>query len=188
MVDRKPTDWEAIEREYRAGQLSLRAIAAKAGITEGAIRKKAKAEGWQRALADKVREAVREKLVRSDGTQFGTQEQRADDASIVETAAIRGLQVITSHRRDLEQLHGLKRIIATRLAMHLNGEQPDGPFMGDKESPGDLLEKLSRVTTRLIPLERQAFNLDATDPSAGGGAPNRMTDAELEDIAAGRGS
>lgn len=163
MSERKQTDWEAIEREYRAGQLSLRAIASAHDITEGAIRKRAKAEGWQRALANKVREAVREKLVRTDGTQEGTQSQRAD-SEIVESAALRGLQVVTSHRRDLEQLHGLKRVLAMRLAAHLNGEKPEGPFIGDKESPGDLLEKLSRVTSRLIPLERQAFNLDAEDP------------------------
>lgn len=153
---RKEIDWEAIEREYRAGQLSVREIARQFGITDTAIRKKAKEFGWERSLADKVREAVREKLVR-----IGSQEQRAQtDNEVVEAAALRGLGVVTSHRRDLEQLHGLKRILATRLAAHLNGETPDGPCLGDKESPGDLLEKLARVTSRLIPLERQAHNLD----------------------------
>lgn len=153
----KTTDWEAIEREYRAGSISVRAIADKHGITEGAIRKKAKAESWKRALAEKVRTLVREKLVRSDGTQ----KQRATDDEVAETAALVGVEVQLSHRRDLQQLHGLKRIIAGRLATYLQGGQPDGPFIGDKESPGDLLEKLSRVTSRLIPLERQAHNLDA---------------------------
>ena len=164
--DKPRADWEAIERAYRAGQLSLRAIASAHGITEGAIRKKAKAESWQRALADKVRQAVREKLVRTDGetgTQHGTQPQRASDSEIIEGAALRGLTVITTHRKDLQQLHGLKRILAERLSTFLQGVTPDGPCLGDKESPGDLLEKLSRITARLIPLERQAHNLDA-DP------------------------
>lgn len=171
--DRKhPADWEAIEREYRAGQLSLRAIASAHGITEGAVRKKAKAEGWERDLADKVRKAVREKLVRSDadhGTQDGTQPQRATDTSIIDGAANRGFAVVTTHRKDLNQLHGLKRVLADRLSEILHGGQPDGPCLGDKESPGDLLEKLSRITARLIPLERQAHNLDAEPdgPTAG---------------------
>lgn len=169
MTEPRKPDWEAIEREYRAGQISVRAIAAAHGITEGAIRKRAKADGWERALADEVRKAVREKLVRADGTRPGTQERRATDHEIVEAASLRGLQVVTSHRRDLEQLHGLKRIIAGRLATFLNGEEPDGPCLGDKESPGDLLEKLSRVTSRLIPLERQAHNLDEVGGLPGNG-------------------
>lgn len=161
------TDWEAIEREYRAGQLSVREIGRQYDVTEGAIRKKAKAENWERALAAKVSAAVREKLVRADGTQTGTQDQRASNITIVETASQRGFDVVTSHRRDLTQLHGLKRILASRLSDHLQGIAPDGPCLGEKESPGDLLEKLSRITARLIPLERQAFNLDAdNDPDA----------------------
>jgi hypothetical protein len=35
--------------------------------------------------------------------------------------------------------------------------------MGDRESPGDLLDKLSKALGRVLPLERQAFNLD--DPA-----------------------
>ncbi|CZW65294.1 Uncharacterised protein [Enterobacter hormaechei] len=38
---RKP-DWEAIETAYRAGVMSLREIASQHGISEGAIRKRAK--------------------------------------------------------------------------------------------------------------------------------------------------
>jgi len=49
---------------------------------------------------------------------------------------------------------------------HLNGETPEGAYIGERETPGDLLEKLSRVTSRLIPLERQAHNLDEARPEA----------------------
>lgn len=171
MVERKATDWEAIEREYRAGQLSVREIARRHEVSEGAIRKKAKAEGWSRPLADKVRTAVQEKLVRADGTQEGTQSQRANDAAIVEAAALRGFDIVTSHRRDLQQLHGLKRVLADRLSVLLQGGTPDGVCLGDKESAGDLLEKLSRVTARLVPLERQAHNLDAASGGEGAGNP-----------------
>ncbi|GJE00568.1 hypothetical protein [Methylobacterium isbiliense] len=156
MTDKR-FDWEAIEAEYRAGQLSLREIAKRHGISDTAIRKRAKAEGWTRALADKVREAVREKLVRADGSHS---QRTRTDAEIIGQAAQAGFDVVTSHRRDLQQLHGLKRVLADRLATFLQGGQPDGPLLGERESPGDLLEKLSRVTARLIPLERQAHNLD----------------------------
>lgn len=160
MGDRKPVDWETVEREYRAGMLSLREIGRRNSLTEGAIRKKAKAEGWQRVLADKVREAVREKLVRIDSTQSGTQAQRASDAGIVDGSSNIGVEVQLTHRRDLQQLRAIGAILADRLAAFLRGETPDGHFIGDKESVGDLFEKLARVKSRLIPLERQAHNLD----------------------------
>ncbi len=51
---RKPVDWEAVEREYRAGIRSLRDIATEYCCTEGAIRKKAKALEWERDISAKV--------------------------------------------------------------------------------------------------------------------------------------
>lgn len=185
-AERKQIDWEAVEREYRAGQLSVREIARRFGLTEGAIRKRAKADSWERPLADKVRAAVREKLVRADGAQDGTQDQRAKhDADIIQGASARGFEVQMSHRRDIAQLHGLKRMLADRLAIYLDGGDPDGPCFGEKESPSDLLEKLSRVTARLIPLERQAFNLDAEKTDSGASKIfdlTRLTDDELTAI------
>ena len=41
-------DWEAIEDAFRAGSQSLREIAGAQGLTEGAIRARAKKGGWVR--------------------------------------------------------------------------------------------------------------------------------------------
>lgn len=160
-TDKSPPDWEAIEREYRAGQFSIREIGRRYGVSDTAIRKQATEHGWQRALADKVREKAREKLVRIDGLQGGSQAPHANDEEIADQAANIQVEVHLTHRRDLKHLRDIGAILATRLAQHLNGETPDGPFLGTRESPGDLFEKLARVKARLIPLERQAHNLDA---------------------------
>ncbi|ECP0310143.1 hypothetical protein FX576_23440 [Salmonella enterica] len=48
-------DWEAIETAYRAGIMSLRDIGALYGVTEGAIRKKAKKLEWVRKDGTQVR-------------------------------------------------------------------------------------------------------------------------------------
>ncbi|EAX6910996.1 hypothetical protein BIW76_24305 [Salmonella enterica] len=48
-------DWEAIETAYRAGIMSLRDIGALHGVTEGAIRKKAKKLEWVRKDGTQVR-------------------------------------------------------------------------------------------------------------------------------------
>jgi replicative superfamily II helicase len=61
-------DWEAIESAYRAGVLSLRDIGDKYGVTEGAIRKRAKKFDWVRKAvrryAKMVRKVVRKKSKR----------------------------------------------------------------------------------------------------------------------------
>jgi hypothetical protein len=110
MTERKIVDWEAIEREYRAGQLSVREIARTSGVTETAIRKHAKADGWTRALTEKVRKAIREKLVRSDCSRSGSQSPR--DAEIIDMAAARGVEVVRQHRATLSRAH---RIVADLL-------------------------------------------------------------------------
>lgn len=171
----KKIDWEAIEREYRAGQLSLREIGRIHGVTDTAIRKKAKLEGWARDLTDQVRATVRAKLVREDSSQSGSQDgshpERANDRDIVDEMAARGVEVVRSHRRSLAQLNAIGDILATRLSQILDGVTPEGPCMSEKESPSDVLEKLSRTRQRSILLERQAFNLDnlPDDPNGQGG-------------------
>ncbi|MNK86991.1 hypothetical protein D3C87_1069170 [compost metagenome] len=60
-------DWPVIEADYRAGIKSLRQIASQQGVSEGAIRKRAKKEDWQRDLAAKIQakaEALGERPVR----------------------------------------------------------------------------------------------------------------------------
>lgn len=45
---RKIVDWEAVERDYRTGIKTLRAMAQEHGITHGAINKRARRDGWER--------------------------------------------------------------------------------------------------------------------------------------------
>jgi hypothetical protein len=47
--EKKPVDWAGIERDYTATTRSIREIAAWFQISDTAIRKRAKAEGWVRA-------------------------------------------------------------------------------------------------------------------------------------------
>lgn len=60
-------DWEAIETAYRAGVLSLRDIGEQYGVTEGAIRKRAKKFGWVRKTGTQVRKMVRKPVRKRKG-------------------------------------------------------------------------------------------------------------------------
>ncbi|NMP26860.1 hypothetical protein GW590_08285 [Rahnella sp. SAP-1] len=59
-------DWEAIQKAYCAGNESLRDIAARYGITEGAIRKRAAKLGWVRKKKTSTQSGTQ---VRKNGTQ-----------------------------------------------------------------------------------------------------------------------
>jgi uncharacterized protein YjcR len=58
-------DWEAIESAYRAGVLSLRDIGDKYGVTEGAIRKRAKKFDWVRKAVRRYAKMVRKWYAKS---------------------------------------------------------------------------------------------------------------------------
>lgn len=87
-------DWEAIESAYRAGVLSLREIGAKYGVTEGAIRKRAKKFEWVRNGSTQVRKNGTQKTVRTATklVSSGSDEKNAEGKvkRPAETKPIRG--------------------------------------------------------------------------------------------------
>lgn len=106
VVDGKP-DLIAIEADYRAGVLSLRAIGTKHGITEGAVRKWAKAANppWQRDLTAVVHKAARTQLMRDSvrGTHHAYDGVRtATEKELVEVAARSIVQVVREHRGAIQ--------------------------------------------------------------------------------------
>lgn len=99
-------DWETIECEYRAGLFSIREIGKRNGVSDTAIRKKAKAGGWARDLTSKVQEQVRADLVRAQvRTEVRTTHTRANprtEREIVEEAAATVVAVVQHHRKDIK--------------------------------------------------------------------------------------
>lgn len=61
----KRPDWEAIESAYRADVMSIRAIGEKYGVNHATIIKRAKNEGWQRNLTEKVKSATLAKVTKA---------------------------------------------------------------------------------------------------------------------------
>ena len=147
-------DWEAIEREYRAGQLSVAEIGRQNGISHPAILKRAKKEGWARNLAEHVREVVAARLVTE-----GVTTPNAREEEIIDAAAARGVEVVRCHRRDISSLNAL----AIRLRQKAEGLIDTVADLKDLDNATSVIESLARTASRLIPLERQAFNLDSGD-------------------------
>lgn len=187
MSKRKPIDWEAVERDYRLGQLSLRALAEKHGCTAAAISKKAKEKGWVQDATQEVRERTRAALITSGSQAEG--EVNSVNESVnkptqvdIEVAVQTNLAVITRHRKDIAKGHGLVAMLMLQLedaATHRDEiedaiiEDTAGDLNTQRRnrmlkaisipSHAGVLRDLSTAMKNLIPLERQAYNLDETN-------------------------
>ena len=63
MGEKTEVDWTAIERHYRANELSLNEIAKRYGVSRPGIQKRAEREGWVRDLSKKIDQATQNKVV-----------------------------------------------------------------------------------------------------------------------------
>ena len=183
-------EWERIELDYRAGIKSLRQIAGEHGITEGAIRKRAKREEWTRDLSERIQDKA-EQLVRKEAVRSEVRAERAaSERQVVDANAQAVAEVRLNHRRDVQR--------ARRLCMALLEElEQQSEQMPELQELGELLRKpddkgqdklndlyqaviglpertktlkaLAEAMRVLIALEREAFGLkESQDPGAGG--------------------
>ena len=181
-------DWEAVSMRYRAGSESLRTIAAYFGITEGAIRAKAKTESWERDLKEKVRLATEALLIKNSSTH----NLRTEQQTIAVEAPMRA-NVVLGHRRGLKRLGGLRDKLINEIEMVTDnpavfdklgeildesGPDANGNWKADKlnalyrkvisvSGRIDDAKKLAEVDEKVRKGEREAFNIGGEEESKG---------------------
>lgn len=186
-TERKATDWERIEADYRAGILSLREIASEQGVSHVAIQKRAKKLGWSRDLAAKIQAKADELVTKQAVTASVNAAASVTERQIIEANAERIAQVRGEHRSDITRA----RALALQMLGELEGQigQADAApelwqALVDQNSmkTADLLNKVLSVPSRvdslkklaetlktLIALEREAYGLE-TAPEIGASA------------------
>jgi hypothetical protein len=180
-------DLVQMETDYRVGIKSLRQIAEEHGLSEGAIRKRAKKMGWERDLSGKVQakadDLVRKEVVRTEvRTEIARTEKQIIDVNAQVVANVR-----LAHRKDIERLRKLvmqlseelfavsdNQELFTELAIQMRDPDEKGQdkrfdlYMKviDMSSRTANARALSEATKTLIGLERQAFGItDGQDES-----------------------
>lgn len=174
-------DWEAIESAYRAGVMSLREIASQHGISDTAIRKRAKKEGWSRDLAAKIQakadDLVRRREVRTKvRTENATSERELIEANAEVIATVR-----MEHRGDIRRARTLANALFDELeaecadveALRTLGQLMLCPDENGRDRLNELyhaiismpervksMKALSETLKNLIGLERQAYGMD----------------------------
>lgn len=187
-------DWEAIESAYRAGLLSLREIASQNGISDTAIRKRAKKDGWVRDLAAKIQSKADDLVRRREVRTEVRTENVTSERELVEATAEVIANVRMEHRGDIRRA----RKLANSLLDELEAECADvaslqelGELLRREDDNGmdrlnDLYQKiismpgrvksmkdLSDTLKTLIGLERQAYDIGDKDT---GSAVDKLSD------------
>ena len=161
MAERKQVDWEGVERDYSAGLLSLREIGDKHGVTEGAIRKKAKKEEWVRDLtakiAKKTDDLVRKEMVRSEVRS----EKTISEKEVIEANAQAIVNVKLGHRTSIKKVNSLVESLIDEIET-LNKDKS----VENLPMRVDVTKKLMDTLKTSIDKERQAFGIvDAPTPA-----------------------
>ena len=160
-VQAKPTDWERIELDYRAGIKTLRQIAGENSISEGAIRKRAKRDDWTRDLSERIQDKA-EQLVRKDVVRKVVRTESAlTERVLVDVNAQAVADVRLGQRDDIGRAKGITR--------RLLDELEDSAQAYELDARVKMSKTLAETLRIVIDMERQAFGMDAK--GADGAAP-----------------
>ncbi len=144
MSNSKPApDWERIELDYRAGIKTLRQIAEEHGITHGAINKRAKRDGWERDLSEKIHAKADALVSRAAVSTPVSADTRMKEQAVVDANAHAVADVRLAHRRDIHRARRLTNALLDELE-----RQTDPDTLVLLEELGELLKNPDEKTGR----------------------------------------
>lgn len=205
-MTRKVIDWESVEIQYRTGIRSLKDIGREFDVSDAAIVKRAKRDGWTRDLKAKIQAKadakVSESLVRAEVSA----QTKIREREVIEANASAVANVLLGQRRDIQRSRNIVMAMMAELEASCGAENAEllaslGAMMRSPDEYGrdklnDLyqavvslpgraktMKDLAASLVSLIDKERDAFNIGAKTPNgddgAGSGASLRdLTDAE----------
>ncbi|HHR1373296.1 TPA: hypothetical protein ACS3HB_000515 [Citrobacter freundii] len=181
-------DWEAIESAYRAGVLSLREIASQHGISEGAIRKRAKRDEWSRDISAKVKERADDLVRKAEVRKQVRAESALSERVLIESTAEAIANVRMEYRGDIRRARELANLLFEELSVDCTDIEMMknlGEFMFDpdektgRDKLNEIYQKtislpsrvksmkdLSDTLKTLIGLEREAYSIKEDEPSS----------------------
>jgi hypothetical protein len=158
-----------MESEFRSGQFSNIEIAKQHGCSEGFVRKSAKKYGWQKDLSERVRAAVRTKVVR-DAVRADHPGVALSDEQIIDEAATRAAKVVGRHERVAGQgAEGAEMLVRRALVWLADAEKSEQPktqiarlrALAEIMRLTELLTAAMGILSKAATIERQALNIDA---------------------------
>ena len=187
--EQKQIDWDALEPHYRAGIRSLKDMGAEFEVSDAAIIKHARKNEWTRNLKAKIQakaDALVSAAMVSNTVSSVSAEKKLTEKVVVEVEAETQKVIRLSQRKDI----GRSRLLALSLLEELESQTVDrdlyaqlGELLESPDEKGvdklneiyrkvtstpsriDSMKKLSETLKVLISLEREAYGINATEPS-----------------------
>lgn len=200
-MTRKVIDWEAVEIQYRAGIRSLKDIGGEFGVSDAAIIKRAKRDGWTRDLRAKIQAKADAKVSAALVSKEVSAQTKATERQVIEANAEAVANVKMAHRKDigraralvnglldeLEGMVGKERVeLLVELGDLLRNEDENGKdrlndlYLQIISLPGrsKAMKDLTASLQSLVGMERTAYGMDDKQLGVAGGVIKDMTDAE----------
>lgn len=200
-MTRKVIDWEAVELQYRAGIRSLKDIGGEFGVSDAAIIKRAKRDGWTRDLQAKIQAKADAKVSAALVSVEVSAQTKATERQVIEANAEAVANVKMAHRRDIGRARNIVNSLLDELEVMVGQEQVErlvemGELLRREDESGkdrlnDLYHQIISLPGRskamkdmtaslqaLVGMERTAYGMDDKHLAAAGGVVKDMTDAE----------
>ncbi|EMK0352714.1 hypothetical protein V8J08_005026, partial [Citrobacter amalonaticus] len=166
---------------YRAGVMSLREIASQHGISEGAIRKRAKRDDWSRDLNAKIQQKADDLVRKQEVRKQVRNESTLTERVLIEATAEVIATVRMEHRGDIRRARELTNTLFDELGAQcadVSSLEQLGDIMFDPDDKGrdrlnEIYQKVISLPSRvksmkdlsdslktLIGLEREAYSIE----------------------------
>lgn len=177
-------EWNKVELDYRSGVMSIGMICRVHGLNRTTLMDHVASAGWVRDLMSQVRAEVNERLYMDR-----KEEAAKDDA--VSVAAEMMVQVVLSHRKDIQSL----RAVLNKTMARFNELLDTGVFeevisedgkkvtyrptqaamvLGKTQGVATALDNLASAFQRVIEMEREAFGFGGLGGAASAKEDNTM--------------
>ncbi|EEC4901450.1 hypothetical protein G4M62_004382 [Salmonella enterica subsp. enterica] len=197
-------DWEAIETVYRAGVMFLREIASHHGISEGAIRKRAKRDDWSRDLNARIQQKADDLVRKQEVRKTVRTKTELTECVLIEATAEVIASVRMEHRSDIRRARELTNTLFDELGAQcadVGALEQLGDIMFDPDDKGrdrlnetyqkvislpsrvKSLKDLSDSLKTLIGLEREAWSIGAVSEPEKTPLPGKNTDLTTDQAA-----
>jgi hypothetical protein len=200
---KRVVDWDAIEPHYRAGVISLKELGAQHDVSDAAIIKHAKKNGWTRDLTAKIKAKADAKVSAAVVSVEVSAKRALTEKQVIEANADVQVAIRLGHRKDIargRKLFGalMAELEATtdnkdlfaRLGELLDESEVDEDGKARQDKLNEIYRKVISLSGRvdngkkviemlekLVRLEREAFGIDKD------GATENPVDAALKALA-----
>ena len=199
---KSPPDWDVIEPHYRAGIRTLKSMGDEFGVSDAAIHKHAKKNGWTRNLKAKIRNKVKEKVSAALVSKQVSEKTKITEAIRVDIESEVMARIQIAHRTSIARARTATTLLLSELeaicgpdaaAMLAElGELLRSPDDRGVDRLNDIYKTIISLPERaktmksladslrvLVDMERTAFSMDEDAGEGGSGNDKPMSDAEL---------